>query len=469
MLRKHCNRWLLIVVCILLFSACIPYSFSPPKEIHINPFDEMVQAQVAMDAQGRSHIVGVVNRRIVYYRTRYGEPLATLTFTMSGSGTDWKQYDPGIAVTDFGDAYLVWVEQHGGPEKFACWQHLTYFPPIGGWPKSCTRLDLDNQTTGNVWVTARGDIAYAVYDRMDLVTGRISELMYKNLTHPSMTGRVLSYTDGLGTGFIYSLDLGIDSRGYLHVGFHDNYAPVDSTTYNERLSLHSNVSVYEDGDMAQHWFIFEGDEPDENVPISLSFHLDSANVERVALARGSQTPPTRDLIFIDSCVANGCADQNSYLVMLPSSWSTYSMINEVEILGIEQTLYLSFTGYNSVDPHQVYFMDAYSWSPPTNISQTDDTLKFTLEMTKVDGRDPSFPVTFPAIAWMESDLTSKTNYFVFDGLSNKIKVFDKYCDEFSPMADISSNGIYFSGVWDTCYNTWFSTQAWTNQLPLIIK
>ena len=471
MSRKHCNRWLLIVVLALMLGACIPYSFSPPKEIHINPEDTVVAAKVAVDAQGYSHIVGGESHRIVYYRTHYGEPIITLTFTMSPPGTI---YHPDIAVTDNGIAYLVWVESYGGSsEKFACWQKIPFFKPPGEeWPNYCEPLDeVDIQTTGNVRVVARGNKAYAVYDRMYTgdSNGRIGELMYKELTNPSITGHVHWYTEYFETGFIYSLDLGIDSQGYMHVGFHDNYTYTGSPPFTERISLHSNASVESGHDMAQHWFIVTGTGLDEEVPVSLSFHLDSADVERVALASVSQNTPTRDLIFIDSCVANGCADQNSYLVMLPSSWSTYSMINEVEILGIEQTLYLSFTGYNSVDPHQVYFMDAYSWSPPTNISQTDDTLKFTLEMTKVDGRDPSFPVTFPAIAWMESDLTSKTNYFVFDGLSNKIKVFDKYCDEFSPMADISSNGIYFSGVWDTCYNTWFSTQAWTNQLPLIIK
>ena len=190
MLRKHCNRWLLIVVLALMLGACIPYSFSPPKEVHIDPGDSVSQAQVAVDTEGVSHIVGVVDDRIVYYRTRYGEPIITATFTMSGSGTDWKQYSPGIAVTDSRTAYLVWIEQRGGPEKFACWQKLTYFPPIGGWPSSCTRLDLYNQTTGNVWVKSRGEKADGVYDRMDVGTGRISELMFKGLTNPSITEHV---------------------------------------------------------------------------------------------------------------------------------------------------------------------------------------------------------------------------------------------------------------------------------------
>jgi len=387
------------------------------------------------------------------------------------SGTDWKQYSPGIAVTDNRTAYLVWIEQRGGPEKFACYRALTYVPPIGGWTKYCNPLDGNIQTTGNVKGIARGDKAYAVYDRMYTGDsgGRIGALMYKELTHPATTGHVHWYTENFETGFIYSLDLGIDSRGYLHVGFHDNYTVTGSPPFTERLSLHSNASAYADGDMAQHWFIYEGNDLNESVPVSLSFHADSSNVERVALASTYLLSSTKNTIWIDSCVADGCTSKDSDQVVLPSSWSTYSVITDVEILGIEQTLYLSFVGFDSVVPYQVYFMEAYSSSAPTNLSQTDDTWKFTLEMTKVDGRDPSFPVSFPAIAWIESDLTSKTNYYVSDGFFNKTMVFSKYCDPVFSVGNISSNGIYLSGAWLDCEETWFTTQAWTNQLPLIMK
>ena len=470
MLRKHSNRWLLIVILALMLGACIPYSFSPPKEVHIDPGDHVALGKIAVDTKGRSHIVGNVFNHMVYYLTRFGEPIVTHNFTMGVPGT---QYNQDIAVTDNGDVYIVWVESRSGLGKFACWQKLPFFMPPGEeWPNDCEPLDeVDIQTTGNVRVVARGNKAYAVYDRMYTgdSNGRIGELMYKELTNPSITGHVHWYTEYFETGFIYSLDLGIDSLGYLHVGFHDNYTYTGSPPFTERISLHSNASVESGHDMAQHWFIVTGTGLDEEVPVSLSFHLDSADVERVALASVSQNTPTRDLIFIDSCVANGCTGQNSHLVTLPSSWSTYSVIDEVEILGIEQTLYLSFTGFDSVIPQQVYFMEAYSSNTPTNLSQTDDTWKFTLEMTKVVGRDPSFPVSFPAIAWIESDLTSKTNYYVSDGFFNKTMVFSKYCDPVFSVGNISSNGIYLSGAWLDCGETWFSTQAWTNQLPLIMK
>ncbi len=469
MLRKHCNRWLLMVVCVLLLSACIPYSFSPPKEIHINPEDSVVAAKVAVDAQGYSHIVGGESHRIVYYRTHYGEPIVTLTFTMSPPGTI---YHPDIAVTDNGIAYLVWVESYGGSsEKFACWQKIPFFKPPGEeWPNDCEPLDEENiQTSGNVRVVTRGDKAYAVYDRMDLGTGRISELMYKELTQPSNTGRVYSFIDHLETASLYSLDLGIDSQGNLHVGYHVDYTMGGATPYPEGISLHSNRSVEPNKDMAQHWFIYEGNDLDENVPVSLSFHADSSNVERVALASTYLLSSTKNTIWIDSCVADGCTSKDSNQVVLPSSWSTYSVITDMEILGIEQTLYLSFVGFDSVVPYQVYFMDAYSSSAPKNLSQTNDTHKYMLEMAKVDSRNPSHPAPFPAIAWMESDLTSKTDYYVSDGFFNRTRVFSKFCDLVFIEGNISSNGIYLSGVWRDCGETWFSTQAWTNQLPLIMK
>jgi len=475
MLRKHCNRWLLIVVCVLLLSACIPYSFSPPKEVHIDPGDSVSQAQIAVDTEGVSHIVGVVDDRIVYYRTRYGEPIITATFTMSESGTDWKQYSPGIAVTDNRTAYLVWIEQRGGPEKFACYRALTYVPPIGGWTKYCNPLDGNIQTTGNVKVIARGDKAYAVYDRMYTNEGpdfgRIGALMYKELTHPATTGHVHWYTEYFETGFIYSLDLGIDSLGYLHVGFHDNYPYAG--TLNERVSLHSNASADPENDMTQHWFDLVGINLDDNIPVSLSFYNDSSAIEHVALAYGSGA--VVDLLNIDSCVADGCTNHVHHHVELPSSWDTYSVISDVEILGIDQTLYLGFIGDdNTTSDPQVYFKEAYLSSAPKQISEDLNSSKWKLEMTAVNNREPSWPLTLPATAWIESielpfSGVYQHKYIAYDGWDVNTMVFQGTCVTSTRYGDIHSNGNYFSGVWEFCGETWFSTQAWTNQLPLIMK
>ncbi|GAA5342899.1 MAG: hypothetical protein canaca05_03920 [Anaerolineaceae bacterium] len=473
MLRKHCNRWLLIVVLALMLGACIPYSFSPPKEVHIDPGDSVSQAQVAVDTEGVSHIVGVVDDRIVYYRTRYGEPIITATFTMSGSGTDWKQYSPGIAVTDSRTAYLVWIEQRGGPEKFACYRNLTYIPPIGGWTRYCNPLDGNIQTTGNVKVIARGDKAYAVYDRMYTgdSNGRIGELMYKELTNPSITGHIHWYTEYFETGFIYSLDLGIDSQGYLHVGFLDDYE--DGNPFATRLFLNSNASVDADGNMSQQWFITIGITLDESIPVSLSFFNDTSDVEYVVLADGQGS--TVDTIYLDYCVAVGCANQQYHRVDLPSSWDTYSAISDVEILGIDRTLYLSFIGDDYTTPNvQVYFKEAYLSSDPKQISEDLDSSKWKLEMTAVNNREPSWPLTLPATAWIESielpfSGVYQHKYIAYDGWDVNTMVFQGTCVTSTRYGDIHSNGNYFSGVWEFCGETWFTTQAWTNQLPLIMK
>ena len=64
--------WTFFLLLTIILSACVPTSFSPPTEIHITDGDRVEQAVVAVDGNGRSHIAGVVDDRIVYYRTRYG-------------------------------------------------------------------------------------------------------------------------------------------------------------------------------------------------------------------------------------------------------------------------------------------------------------------------------------------------------------------------------------------------------------
>ena len=85
-MKKPLALLLAFVCLIVLLPGCKPYSFSPPSPIHITPGDHVEQAAIAVDAAGRSHIAGVVNDRVVYYRTTFGSPSRTLTMTMSSSG-----------------------------------------------------------------------------------------------------------------------------------------------------------------------------------------------------------------------------------------------------------------------------------------------------------------------------------------------------------------------------------------------
>ena len=464
--------WTFLLLLTLILSACVPKTFSPPVEIHITENDEVEHAVIAVDAAGRSHIAGIVANRIVYYRTRYGEagPLDKITMTLGGTGTNWKQYNPDIAVLDNGYAYVTWVEQRGGTEKFACYQQIPLVPPIGGYDRDCDPLDGTEQTAGNVMVIAKGGIAYAVYDR-PYTDGRTVDLWYRIVSDtPAYAGRVAWFIDNFETVDFYSLDLGIDDDGYLHVGYHYNWTTGGPPPYAERLELRSNRSTLADGQMDQVWVITTSTSTDQDIPVSLSFYQDGTT-QRVALASGFQ-PTTVDQIWVRSCTAVGCTSKADVKVNLPSSWDTFSVIEDVEILGLQDYLYISFIGDDNTAPtgaEQVYYkFDAFSADPPIQPSSGSATWKYDLEMTPVVARPESAADDFPMMAWGETSITLN-EFFVYDGLSQKIKIYDTNCITNLPIGEIASNGVYFSGVWDDCYNTMFSTQAWTEQLPLILK
>ncbi len=470
-MKGKASIWTFFLLLTFILGACVPTTFSPPTEIHITAGDQVEHAVIAVDAAGRSHIAGVVADRIVYYRTRFGEvdPLGRITMVMGGSGTNWKQYDPDIAVLDNGFAYVTWVEQRGGTEKFACYQQIPLVPPIGGYDRDCDHLDGTEQTAGNVMVIAKGGIAYAVYDR-PYTDGRTVDLWYRIISDtPAYAGRVAWFIENFETVHFYSLDLGIDDDGYLHVGYHYNWTVSGTPPFSERLELRSNRSTLADGQMDQIWIIFGGDTT-EDVPVSLSFY-DVGAVERVALSSVNELTNLDD-IYVSSCEANGCANKQDVQVVLPTSWNTFSVIDDVEILGLGDYLYLSFIGDDNTSPtgvEQVYYKwDAFSADPPLQPSSGSATWKYDLEMTPVIARPQSTANHFPMMAWGESNLTVN-EFFVFEGIATKIKVYDTTCLTNLPIGEIASNGIYFSGVWDDCYDTIFSTQAWTAQLPMIVK
>ena len=156
---------LLLFISVFALSACVPYSFSTPMQIHINVGDKVEHAVIAVDGDGRSHIAGIVADRVVYYRTLHGEPLQKFTMALGGTGPNWKQYNPDIAALNNGTSFVTWVEQRGTTDKFACYLTIPITPPIGGFDKTCHTLDSTDPTAGHVWVVARENTAYAVYDR----------------------------------------------------------------------------------------------------------------------------------------------------------------------------------------------------------------------------------------------------------------------------------------------------------------
>jgi hypothetical protein len=209
---------------------------------------------------------------------------------------------------------------------------------------------------------------------------------------------------------------------------------------------------------------------DQDVPVSLSFY-DVGTTQRVTLASINEVS-SKDDIFISSCTAVGCTGQSDVQVDLPASWNTFSVIEDVEILGLEDFLRLSFIGDDNTSPtgvEQVYYkLDAFSSDPPMQPSSGSATWKYDLEMTPVDARPESAADNFPMMTWGETNLLLN-EFFVFDGIATKVKVYETDCLTNLPIGEIGSNGVYFSGVWDDCYDTIFATQAWRQQLPLITR
>lgn len=464
-MKKASKILAISIALVVLLSACAPTTFSPPTEIHLNPGDQVKDAAIGVDDEGRSHIAGVANDRIVYYRTRFGEKLVAFEMTMGGSGANWKQYNPDIAVLDGGRAFVTWVEQRGGTDKFACYQNVPILVPIGGFEKNCIPLDGSQKTAGNVWVTARGTTAYAVYDRA-AGNGRTTDLWYQQLAGGSATGRVDYFSVELKTAEIYSLDLGIDEGGFLHVGYHYNWTTGGPPPYSERMELRSNRATQPDGQMSQIWLLV-GYFLIDYTPVSLSFYQSGAS-ERVALAFG-----TYYQFFVESCTAAGCLSQaHDEVLGWPPGWWITSMVKEVKILGVGENLHIAIIGNlkdTPISTDQVYYtFDAFDWANPfKQISSEALTEKYDLEMTRVNGRENA-GTHFAMTAWGETS-PSVSEIFVYDGILHKTKVYETSCVSNPPSGEIGSSGIYFSGVWEACDNTLFTSWALTVQLPMIVK
>lgn len=315
---------------------------------------------------------------------------------------------------------------------------------------------------------ARSNTAYAIYDR-PYSNGRTTDLWYKRIApKPIVSGRVHWFIENFETVNFYSLDLGIDDGGFLHVGYHYNWTTGSPPPYAERLELRSNRSTLADGQMNQIWVITPSEYTDQDISVSLSFYQDGTT-QRVALASGFH-PGSVDQIYISSCEANGCGNKQDVMVDLPTSWDTSSIIDDVEILGLDDTLFLSFIGDDNTAPTgapQVYYTNAFDTSVILEPSDGSATFKFDLEMTAVKNRVKS-PFVIPVMAWAESNFITASHY-VAGFYTPAVKISEDNCPETMVSGNIASNDMYLSGVWDACSDTWFSTQAWTAQLPLINK
>ncbi len=448
---------------ILMLAACSPATFSPPHQMHLAPGDHMIRPKIAIDASGVSHITGIVNNRVIYYRTVLGQPSLGLTMTMTGTGTNWRQFDPDIAVTDSGTAYLVWTELRGGAFKTACYQVIPPTPPAGGYPTGCRQLDPVDFSQGNTKVVSTGEYVYALYDRANS-TGKVDSLWFKDLVTPGGTGTIYSYTDNSEEGYLYSWDAAVDREGYLHVGYLDNDG-VGVSPFHDRLRYCSNRSLWA-GTMNQCWFISSTNDLEGDVPVSLTLG-DTSGEQYVILASVTDIAAI-DEIRLASCSTAGCNFQSYLTVPLPSAWGSTSVIKDVEVNGNGNELALAWIGNNGTTSFdQVYVKHApMAAHEPSSPSADRGTYKMGLESASVAHRPGYiFIGQYRVFAWAETGLSS-VQYYSDDG-DHQHMVYAQNCLSSPPNGEIASHGIHLAGVWEACGESYFSAQAYLTRMPVI--
>jgi hypothetical protein len=474
-MRKSIIVFVFFVLMIVLMVGCAPPTFISPVKVNVDPDDNITDVSIDIDQSGIKHIVGLKDNRVVYFKGNIGEP--TYQFTIGWGlllpGTDtstWKQFQPEIAVLDNGTTHIVWWEHHGDlSQKIAC----HYEVPIIYDPSDlifCNRLDeLTNYTTGLVRVIARGNTAYAVYDRLHS-SGYVDSVWYKKMEEISSTGLVISYLDVLEEAYIYSMDMAMDDYGKLHVAY------IDEATYspNPRLYYRSNTTTNMDGSMSQNWAIaFGAPGLQENVRPSINFFNNGTDTF-VMIASVWQNSGNQ-MIYLDFCNVLDCSGKESQSPTLSNTdWNSSSEIWEIKGLGTFNTYTLSFIGHNDLSTNdQVwYWVSPFSGNP----TQVTDTTYAKSQLNMVDSLIPvvgfveNWQVSNPIISYLEK----VSIYDVQNGL-REVKTYvcpglSKFnSSDMASYVDLNAESIPVAGVWNYCGTTRFSTNAYLIDLPIMLK
>ena len=116
----------------------------------------------------------------------------------------------------------------------------------------------------------------------------------------------------------------------------------------------------------------------------------------------------------------------------------------------------------------MYFTNALNTTLFYDPSDGSATFKYDLEITALDPRPGATEGTRAVISWVETNIIT-TSYFAHGFLAPVVKFSENNCLDSLTSVNIDSNGMYLAGVWDACGDTWFTTQAYLEQLPLILK
>ena len=474
-MRKSIIVFVFFVLMVVLMVGCAPPTFMSPVKVNVTTGDNITDVSIDIDQNGIKHIVGLKDNRVVYFKGNIGEP--TFQFTVGWGllppGTDtstWKQYQPEVAVLDNGTAHIVWWEHHGNlAQKIAC----HYEVPLIYDPFDliyCHWLDEPaTYTTGLVRVIAKGNTAYAVYDRIHS-SGYVDSVWYKKLEELTTTGLVVSYLDVLEEAYIHSLDLAMDNNGKLHLAY------IDEATYspNPRLYYRSNVTTNMDRSMSQNWAIeFGAPGLQDNVKPSIDFYNNGSDI--FVMIASVWENSGNQMIYVDRCNIIGCTDKSSSSpTLVNTDWNSIAEIQEVKVLGTLNTFMLSFIGHNdlSSDDQVWYWVSPFSGNP----TQVTDTAHAKSQLNMVDGFIPvvgfveNWQVSDPIISYLEK----VSIYDVQNGL-REVKTYvcpglSKFnSSDMASYVDSMAGSIPVAGIWNYCGTTRFSTNAYLNNLPIILK
>lgn len=449
-----------LAILVTMAGGCIPNFIQPIKlSTAVDPLEDPV---IAVDLDGNSHIVGVSNEHLVYQRI---DQLGNIDRTeiIENPESGYTQHKPDIAVTEDGTAWIVWYEEYD-TEKFAM---FTQILPSDDFDGLYYYLDgYEHSSGGFVNVVARFDAVYAVFDRINSITDYVGVILYENLiSHEKDV--VYSYDSLLEMGELYSLDLAIDSHTNLHIVYHDKLVGPER----HRLRYNSNATTLPDGTMNQMWEIGWIQPGPITVAPKLSIHQFTTSVDSVIMA-ASVTDR-----FVASCEALGCDLSTRVSELIPSTLSID--VTEFDILGYATTLgyAVSFIGK---DTGEIY-PQVYQWlSNNADITQITDTETNKSNISMVYGFQPVIGFIEHKISYgppplhLPFESTIVTEHDTSNGLRT---IFQTTCPLISDdrKLDMAANLnlaieiIPVAGVWNICNETWFSTNAFINYMPLILR
>lgn len=438
---------LLIMLTLLLgLSACVP-TIIPARAISTTTgfnLDSIGNPlAIAVEPNGRKSLVwleqGDFEKYLVFYRTVLGEAQQVLSLR------DDNAHVPDIAVTDNGNAHLVWYS--GSGESHYCYAAI---PADGSGSLSCTSLYSGGLPPGilTIRVIARGNYIYVVYPTRQ-------GIYYKQLTPLLNTeGWVGKYTVGTS---LDALDLAIDSDGYLHVIW------VQYSDSSFTILYNSNASVTPGRDMNQLRYLGYYD-PQGDIAIATA-----GTPQKVYIVKKFTDPDPLigDRLFISSCVASGCPSITESEIILDSTKRPW-LIWDISAIGIGSSVYIVFTADNGSITYSEVFLDVYGDIYPPGQITTTNYQKVELKLVAGGG--------IPIAGWRKFTMSCHAdNAYVWDTFNGVRQVFTSNCNNHYG-ADMAANQDWVAGVWAAPISTsnprvvpWMSANGYVSSLPLVRK